>query len=296
MHRPLAWNDLLYVLAVGRSGSLSGGARALGVNHSTVFRRIGKLEDELGVRLFERQRDGYSPTAAGEATIALAEQLDEQVLALQRRLEGEDLKPVGTVRVTTSDTLIPVLVPLLAEFRSLYPAIHLELAVGSTALNLTRRDADLALRATSMPDDRLFGRKLARIAFAVYGSESYIADAGGADLNASHSWIGLDESMSHLRSYRWMEQNVSKASTQLAFNALSSVGTAAVQGLGLALLPCYMASYLPRLVRCTPVLEDVSTDLWLLVHEDLRQTTRVRAIMDFVTEKVTKLRATFEGH
>lgn len=295
MHRQIAWNDLRYVLAVGRSGSLSGAARTLQINHSTVFRRIGNIEAQLGVRLFDRQRDGCTPTSAGEEMIAFAEKMDAGIIALERRLGGEDLRPSGTVRLTTSDTLLPILLDSISRFHNQYPEIRLELITGNPMLNLTRRDADIALRATTTPEQHLIGRKLSKVAFAVYGSTAYIERSGGNDLSQDHAWIGLDDSLAHLDAYKWLRANAPPHQIALVLSSLSGVLEAATRGMGLALLPCYMAWDLPDLVRCTPVLEEVATDLWMVVHEDLRKTARVRALMDFLAADLSALKLIFEG-
>jgi DNA-binding transcriptional LysR family regulator len=295
MHRSLAWDDLLYVLSVGRTGSLSGAARELKVNHSTVFRRIGLIEEQLGVRLFDRRRDGYAPTAAGEAVIEMAARLDEDVVALERRLAGEDLRPSGTVRVTTTDTMIDTVTPLCGAFRRAYPEICVELITGNQFLNLSRRDADVALRPSSQPPDTLHGRRLASIAFTVYGAKAYLAATGGPDLGRAHEWIGLDDSLSHLSAHAWLKANV--APDRIGFKASSFVAVqqAARAGMGLALLPCYMADAVPELERVCPPIPELSTDFWLLVHEDLRRTARVRAFIDFVAAEMAKLRPRIEG-
>lgn len=295
MHSKIAWDDLLYVLAVGRSGSLSAAARMLRVNHSTVFRRIGNIEEQLRVRLFDRHRDGYSPTTAGEAIIALAEEMDASVVALERRLAGEDLRPNGIVRLAASETLVPMLLELLPDFRKEYPEIRLELVTGTQMLNLTRRDADIALRATTTPEEHLFGRKLSRIAFAVYGSKEYLARAGGKDLSRNHAWIGIDDSLAHLGAYKWLRTNAPTHRVALVASSLGTVLAAAARGIGLALLPCYMARDVPNLVRCGAVVEEAGTDLWLLVHEDLRRVTRVRVLMDYLAAGLTVRRPIFEG-
>lgn len=294
MQRKLAWDDLSYVLAVGRCGTLSGAARSLEVNHSTVFRRIGGIEEKLGVRLFDRRREGYSLTTAGEAVVAFAESLDLGVTALERRLAGEDLKPQGTVRLTTSDTLAPILMGILSGFRKQYPEIRLELAASSQILSLSRRDADIALRPTMSPESHLFGRKLASIAYAVYGSKDYLAKAGGAELTLDHSWIGLDDGLSHLLAYKWLSRNARADRVALSASSLQVALIAAGAGMGLALLPCYMARSAPELIRCSAVLTEVTTDLWMLVHEDLRKATRIRALMDFLAAEITTMRPIFE--
>ena len=295
MHRSLAWDDLLYVLSVGRSGSLSGAARALRVNHSTVFRRIGAIEEQLGVRLFDRRRDGYAPTAAGEAVIALAGRMDEEVLALERSLAGEDLRPSGTVRVTTTDTMIATVTPICGAFRNLYPEICIELITGNERLNLSRRDADIALRPALDPPENLHGRRLADIAFAVYGARPYLAAAGGGGLDRAHAWVGLDESLSHLSAYQWLAANVPAERVGFRSNAFEAVLSACRAGLGLAVLPCYMADPAPELTRLGDPIPELATGFWLLVHEDLRRTARVRAFIDFAAAEMAKLRPRMEG-
>lgn len=295
MHRQLAWDDLLYVLNVGRTGSLSGAARALRVNHSTVFRRIGSIEAHLGVRLFDRHRDGYVPTAAGETVIKMAEQLDEEVIALERKLSGEDLRPSGTVRVTTTDTLIETVVALCRDFQGVYPEICVELVTGNEFLNLSRRDADVALRPSLTPPEGLHGRRISSIAFAPYGSTSYLALAGGSGLERAHRWIGVDETLSHLTVHTWLQENVQEDRIGFKASSFLAMRAACVQGMGLALLPCYIADPIPELQRVAPPIESIATDFWLLVHKDIRRTARVRVFIDFAFAQLVKLRPAMEA-
>lgn len=295
MHSALEWDDLRYLLAVGRAGSLSGAARTLRVNHSTVFRRTAAIEQRLGVRLFDRQRDGYVPTAAGEAAIRLAEQVEADVVALERRLAGQDLRPSGSVRVTTTDTLIDLIVPLCAEFRGLYPEITVDLVTGNEMLNLSRRDADVAVRPSMHPPENLHGRRIGSIAFAPYASRHYLAAVGGTGLERIHQWIGLDDSLSHLSAHRWLRENVAPDRIAFRSNAFIAARSAAAAGMGAAVLPCYLAEGSSELVRIAEPLAEVGTDLWLLVHEDLRRTARVRALLDFFAAELPKLRDCLEG-
>lgn len=295
MHRSLAWDDLLYVLSVGRAGSLSGAARELRVNHSTVFRRIGLIEEKLGVRLFDRRRDGYVPTAAGEAVVALTEQMDQDIVALERKLSGEDLRPSGTVRVTTTDTLISTVTPLCGKFRQAYPEICVELVTGNQFLNLSRRDADVALRPSPHPPENLHGRRIASIAFAVYGSRRYLASAGGADITRAHVWIGLDETLSHLSAHKWLRETIPSDWVSFRASSFMAVLDAAAADMGLAVLPCYLADPVKSLARASEPIPEIATDLWLLVHEDLRRTARVRAFTDFLHAEMAKLRPQIEA-
>ncbi len=296
MHRQVAWDDLLYVLAVGRAGTLSGAARDLGVNHTTIYRRIGSIEAKLGTRLFNRRQSGYSPTPAAEAMIALAARIEGDIIALERRLSGEDLLPSGKVRVTTAESLTPIVTPLCAEFRNRYPDIELELVTGSEALNLSRRDADVAIRPTVRPDDQLVGRKLSGIAFAVYGAADYLATNGGShDWTGAHQWVGLDESLAHLRAYAWLEREIDPALIGFRASSFRIVLEALSAGMGLGLAPCFLADPTPGLVRCSEPIEAAGTGLWLLVHPDLRRTARIRALLDFMSARLVALKPRLEG-
>lgn len=293
--KTLAWDDLLTVLAIGRNGTLAGAARELRVNHSTMFRRIGAIEDQLGVRLFERLRSGYVPTPAGDEVVRLALQVDEQVVALERKLAGVDVRPSGTLRVTTTETLIPWVAPMCGRFRQAYPEIRLELITGTQMLNLSRRDADVAIRPSAAPPESLHGRRLASIAFAVYASEAYLADAPDPAQTRGHRWIGLDDSLSHLRAHSWLEHNAGEAAIVLKVNSLVSALHAAKAGVGLALLPCYLGDAEAGLTRISPLQEEPATDLWLLVHHDIRAVGRVRAFTDFAAGEFGKLKPLLQG-
>ena len=152
---------------------LPGAAAALGINHSTIFRRLGQIETVLGVKLFERHRTGYALTPAGEEMAAVAERLDEDITGFTRRLAGQEITPAGELRVTTNDSLlIHLLTPVFARFREKCRDIRLDIVVSNRALNLSQRDADVAIRATDNPPDNLVGRRVARIAWALYGHAS----------------------------------------------------------------------------------------------------------------------------
>jgi DNA-binding transcriptional LysR family regulator len=290
-----SWDDLRLVLAVFREGTLSGAARRLGVTHSTVFRRLGAIEAQLGVRLFERFRDGYVPTPAGEMAAASAARLEDEALTLERKLSGQDLRPSGTVRITTTDTLSPMLIRHLPAMRSLHPEIQLEIAIANPMANLTRREAEIAIRPTPAPPEILVGRRVADIAHAIYGSRAYLSRHEARDL-AGHDWIALDDALAGTVIGRWMGENVGAAHISCRVDALPALRDAALAGLGLALLPCYvgdLASGLRRLAPKTP--GDPRSALWLLTHDDLRRTARIRATVDFLAKAFASERALLEG-
>ncbi|ONX33914.1 LysR family transcriptional regulator, partial [Burkholderia cenocepacia] len=173
----LSWDDLRLVLAVAQAGSLAGAARRLGISHATVFRRLAAIEAELGVKLFERTRAGYAPTPAGEDAAAAAERIQDEVHGVERRVAGRDVRPSGTVRVTTTDTLLSgLLSPVFAAFRHACPEITLEVSVSNAVFDLSKREADVAIRPSSSPPEVLIGRRVGTIAQAVYAAPGWRID------------------------------------------------------------------------------------------------------------------------
>lgn len=184
--RSLAWDDFRLINAVALARTLPAAAARLGLDHSTVFRRLRQIEVQLGTPVFERSPSGYVPTAVGLEVIALAARVDEDITAVMRRVAGQFPSPSGEVRIATSDALLfDLVLPLLAEFRQACPEIRLDLVTGNTPLNLSRRDADVAIRATANPPETLVGRKVGQIAWAAYGAASHAAPPGKAELFAS---------------------------------------------------------------------------------------------------------------
>jgi DNA-binding transcriptional LysR family regulator len=295
MHGAWDWDDLRLVLAVFREGSLSGAARRLEVTHSTVFRRLGAVEEQMGVRLFERFRDGYSPTPAGETAAAAAARLEDEVLTLERKLSGQDLRPSGTVRITTTDTLSAMLMRHLPTMRALHPEIQLEIAISNATANLTRREAEIAVRPTPEPPEILVGRRVADIAHAIYGSPAYLSRRDDKDLSA-HDWIGLDDALANTVIASWMHDHLRVARIACRVDALPTLRDAAIAGLGLALLPCYVGDLASDLRRFTPkALPEPRSALWLLTHDDLKRTARIRATLDFLAKALASERALLEG-
>lgn len=275
-----SWDDLRVFLAVARAGSLSGAARSLGVNHSTVFRRIAGLEKMMNVRLFERLPNGYALTPAGEETLGITERIEADVASLDRTVTGQDLRLSGTVRITATDMLAFWLLPQhLRQFRAVYPGIEIEVAVGNEALNLSRRETDIALRIGNTPTETLVGRQIGRLDFAVYGSPEYCASRPETDL-ALHDWIGLDSA--HAPLTRRFERFLPGVRPTVRSNSVACAVQLAEAGLGLGVLPCVIADRHPDLIRFAEVPEAFSLDLWLLTHEDLRHTARIRAVLDFL--------------
>ena len=296
MNAQPSWDDLRVVLAVARHGSLSGAARFLGVNHSTVLRRIAALEAGLGTRLFDRLPSGYALTLAGDDMHMVAARMEEEIAAAQRRLSGRDTQPTGTVRVTTIDILALYLLPRhLASFRTAYPGISVELVIAETPFSLTKREADVAIRATNKPPEALVGRAVAGLAFAIYRARDSTGDATSSDDLAAHDWVALDESFDHLPLGRWVKGHVPKERIGYRANSVAALHEAAKAGLGYALLPCVLGDAAGELQRVTPPIPELATQIWLLTHSDLRYSGRVRAFLDYIANALGRDRDLFEG-
>jgi len=295
------WNDLRLVLAVQRAGALTAAARAIGVDHSTAFRRLKSLEERVGVRLFERLPGGaYEPTEAGARVAAAAERMEDEALALDRAIAGVDHRPAGRLRVTCSETLAHArLTGHLSGFRRAYPGILVELVIENRVLSLTRREADVAIRPTRPREGDLWGRKLAAVAWAVYGAPGLVEELGtlgGVEDLARCPVIGWERTSTRLVAADWLDRMVEDGAFVYRTGSLINQSVAARAGMGLALLPCYLADADAGLVRALrkPVPE-IAGELWIVTHTDLKTTARVRAFFEQVGEGLARERDLFEG-
>jgi DNA-binding transcriptional LysR family regulator len=292
----IEWDDLRYILAVASAGSLAGAARNLGVNHTTVLRRVGAFEARLGLRLFERMPTGYVLTVGGEELVAAARQIDDTVTSLERKLAGQDLRLSGVIRVTSTDTLMVSILPeILAEFRAANPGIGIEVALSNVMLNLTRREADIAIRPAKDPPETLVGRRIAKIAFAIYGSSQYLSRRRKTDDLAGHQWVGPDDSLADTSVAQWMRSELPESEIVLRADSLLAMREAARAGLGLAALPCYLGDTSSGLVCVHRPIAAMQTMLWILTHEDLRRTARIRAFTEFAAKAFARRRPLLEG-
>jgi DNA-binding transcriptional LysR family regulator len=272
------WDDYQYFLAVAGSGSVSAAARRLGQSHSTVLRRLDKLETALDVRLFERFQTGYVLTASGEELQALLAPIGEGMQDIERKLAGQDAALQGTIRVTTTDTLMAALLPVLADFRAGYPGIQLQITVNNSFLNLSKRDADVAIRPANAPPDNLVGRKAGVLRTAPYASTACLAQRPRGD----HDWIAPDDSLAHLRQARWLREHVPADKVAASVDSLLGMVAAVEAGLGAGMLLCLLADTRPGLVRLADPDPALDTDVWILTHPDLRRVQRIRVFTAFV--------------
>jgi len=288
-------NDLRCVAAICEEKSLSGAARRLGVNHATVFRRLNQLEEQLGVRLFERGGGRYVPTAAGEELAragAAMEQTAEQSLL---KVAGRDLRPSGVVRLTSTDSFAQDLLnPIVALCRRRYPQITLQLSIDHQMYNLSKRDADIAIRPVIQVPDYLIGKRIGPLALAVYGAPSYLDDMQDKPW-AEHEWIALDDAQDQHRTLLWLAKIKPLDQVGYRINSFNAIRQACVDGLGLSLIPCFLGDGHPGLRRVMPPVTELSSELWLLTHPDLRDTVRIQAVFKILQQELARLAARLAG-
>jgi DNA-binding transcriptional LysR family regulator len=287
-----AWDDLRFVLAIGRSGNLTAAAAALAVNHSTMFRRLDAIESAIGAKLFERLAAGYRPTEAGQRLIEAAERMEAEALALDRDLTGRDTRLSGQLRVTCSETLgLKVLTPLIGTFRDKHPGIVVDLTVDNRQVDMARREADVAIRATRPVEGDLFGRKIADVYWGFFAARAYLKRRGTpkrlSDLSG-HDLIGWADPAPPTKAATWLSRNVPHATIGFRTNGFVSQYVAARAGLGIALLPVYLAADEKDIVPVFGRLSDLVTEMWIVTHRSLKDTARVRSFMDDVGDGVKR--------
>jgi len=284
----LDWESLRTVLAVSRAKSLAGAARTLELRHSTVFRRIEDMERRVGQPLFDRHRGGWTANELGEAAARAAEAMEQAALEAERHVLGADARLAGVVRVATSELLGGYLITrLMPAFLEEHPAMEVELDISNRSLDLTRREADLAVRATLDPPETLVGRKVATLRYAVYASPSLLPRGKAPDLETL-PWVGFDERLAYLGIAQWFARVLPGVRPRLRMDSLAAMLRGAVSGIGAVVLPTFAASQQEGLVRITDVIPDVYTDLWLLTHPDLRRNARVRAMSDHLAAGIPR--------
>jgi DNA-binding transcriptional LysR family regulator len=269
---PLDWEDLRVFVALARAGSLSAAARELRVSHATVGRRIAALEDSLGRTLFDRRPDGYVLSAEGAGVLELAAEMEERAHGILRR-SGQEAGLTGTVRLTATEVLAErFLIPRLAALHRRHPGIELEVVSDPRSLSLAKREADVAVRLARPQAGELVRRRLAGLAYGVY-----VARDGDRS-----AWIGLDDSLAHLPEAQWLARHAAGERFVLRANTLMGQLAAARAGFGKALLPHWFAAEEGGLVALPPPAPPPVREAWLVVHPDLKDVPRVRAVIDAV--------------
>lgn len=286
------WDDLRYLLAVADAGSAAAAARALGVNHATVIRRIRAFEKAQNRRLFEHRGSGYRITPDGETFLEAARKIDATMLELERRTVGEQHELTGSVRITTADGMFPLLADAVVACRRRYPGLILDLVITNQALNLSALDADIALRpARDAPPD-LVARRICDVAFAVYGAAP-LCEAVVAPYDDG-PWLGVNAPLDASAPGRWLRERVADERIVLRCGSFVNLLTLAERGLGFAVLPCYLGDASASLRRISASLEPRNR-LWLLSHRDVIRSRRVLTCSEFFYRFLRGRRALLGG-
>ncbi|MEK9967754.1 MAG: LysR family transcriptional regulator [Ferrovibrio sp.] len=275
----LDWNDLRYVLALARHGSLSATARMLKVNHATVARRIAALEEALGLTLFERRARGYVLTPAAAPVLAAAEQIEAPLLRLGRMSDARQGAQIsGTVRITCTEGVAShTIAPRLADLRQRWPGLQIEIAVEHRSLSLARREADIAIRWARPKTGELFARRLGAVPYRLFRNPL------AADRTAV---AAFDESLAELPESLWLKK--SGLTQAIRSNSMIPLVAAARAGACAVLLPDYIGRQYPELIA-EPGKPPVTRELWLVLHRDLRNTPRVRVVADYLSEAIQRM-------
>ncbi len=295
MVHKIRWNDLQIVLAVAEHGSASQAASLLGINHSTVIRRINDFEATHAVKLFERHPTGLKPTRAGHALLYAARPIEGAVFNIEREILGQDLKLEGLIRITTTDSIADqILTPHLKTFRDTHPLITIDLIVTNTRLDLPRLDADLSVRPSRNPPADLIGRNISGMAFTIYASRTSYPLWQELPINEM-PWIGISHDLNNSPAGAWMQDIEAAGQIVTRGNSFITTRELSASGLGLAILPCFVGDRDDRLIRVKPPLPELDSNVWILTHKDLRNSARVRALSEHLARGLRRERDLLEG-
>lgn len=287
MQEDLSWDDLQLVGAVAQHGNLTRAAQALGLNHSSVYRRLKKIEARVGVRLFDRSRTHCVPTAAGAEAAAVAADCAERIGNLQLQIAGRDARLSGLIRMTSTDSLLLYgLMPALRGFRERHPDVQLELLAATTQFSLTRREADIAIRPTQAPPQNLVGRPIRDLSFRVYGHRGQWPSGEmltAEDLGAAN-WVAPDDSLAAWAGHAWLRERVPASQIVMQVNSLTLLHHAVSSGIGIGVLPDHMGAADRNLRALSEPLPTLAASVWVLTHPELRQVARIRALMQWLAD------------
>ena len=278
----MEWSDVRIFLAIARTGTLGAAARALHLSHPTVGRRLRALEEATGHTLFQRTADGFIPTEEGNAVIALAEQMEEGALAIERRLAGQEQDLQGTLRISSADWFgAYVLPPIVADYAKVYPGVDVEVLTGTRLFSLAQREADIAFRIVPFDAPDIVQRRLIRLAYGAYvavdSPEPVYGDGTGFRL------ITHDTSTGPFPDISWLTKSFPNARPILRSNNRNVQGRMCSQGIGICVLPQVVGNQMATLRRLDLPVEPPSRDIWMGYHRDMRRLQRLRAFIAMVT-------------
>ena len=278
--------DLQLILAIARSGTLLAAGKRLGVDQSTVFRSLQKLEKRLGTVLFERSRTGCQPTETADALARHAERIETELEAARVSAGGADGPVQGLVRISTTDVLRGIVIAALGSLKEQEPLLRYALFASYRLANLSKRDTDIALRATKTPPEHMIGKSLGPIREAVFACKA-VSDTPNSELLQQASWIELDEPVQHQAASDWRKRVAPNAHIILRVGSIQAAFDAVVSGLGVAILPIFMCRGREDLVRLSDDIKQSETQLWLLAHPESRNLRRVSVVYRHLADSIS---------
>lgn len=277
------WEDLRHFLAVARAGTLSGAARDLKVDHATVSRRLVALEDDLQVRLVERMPRACRLTSIGQTISELAQGIEENAFAIDRTIRANQSPLSGKVTLSAPPVLVAnFLAKYLADFRQRHPGVQLSVSGQAQQVSLSRHEADLAIRLVRPKESTNVVRRLGTMPFALYASGDYV------NLERPSAWefIAYDAQFDDMPQQQWLRRIAGERSIACEISDINGHHAAARAKAGVAGLPCFLGDTDPSLQRLTYDGDPFARDIWLVVHRDLKRSSPIRAVMDFLIETV----------
>jgi DNA-binding transcriptional LysR family regulator len=292
------WNDIRAFLAVARSGRLTAAAARLGVDHSTLSRRIAALEHSLKAKLFDRSPSGYSLTDPGRRLMPLAEEMERLALGAAEAVGGSAGLVEGVVRIGSPEGFGSYfLAPRIQKLKARYPKLVVQLVAASAVFSLAKREADVAISVSRPPAGRLLASKLIDYDLGLYAAPAYLAE--GADIRGfddlkGHRFVSYIGDLLHFPELDFLQQVVPGGTTSMESSNLVAQTRATLAGAGLCVLPAFLAREEPGLVRVLPDEVNLTRSLWLTVHQDLAELARVRAAVKFIKDEVEAARGLFK--
>lgn len=290
------WDDLRFVAVLAETGTIAEAARRLNVNRTTVQRRIAAFETQLSYRLFSRDGWGLKPLPEADPILEAARQIGDALIRIERKTTDIAQDIGGTLCLTTSDDLfLTGIGEAIAAFQKHYPALQIELSVTARPLDLDRRESEVAIRPSDAPPEHLVGRRICDLTLAPFATKDYLAAAGNL-MPCELAWLAMQTGEGKTPAETWLAGNVPAERIPFRANSFVATAEAARRGQGIAILPCCYGNRVEGLERVDGLIEDkLVTGLWVLTHPDFRQSPRVRAAMDFLSETLPAYRDRFDG-
>jgi len=286
------WNDINVAYQVAKLGTLTAAAETLNVHHSTILRRINNLEAELATRLFHRHARGYTVTEAGKLLMQVAENTHDSFELMLGQLQGKDTQLKGMLTITTINDFVPLLMPLVAEFKTIYPQIELNVAGESRIFKLEHGEAHISIRIGRKPQNPDYVvQPLPQVGTSLFASEAYIARKGllqSINDTKEHHFIGMTDSFSRISYMRWMEENIPSNKIALRVNDFVHFISAIKAGIGAAPISCWIASKDKELKPLIATPPEWIHDLWLVTHRDVHRTPKVQAFNEFIKQRLKR--------